>query len=114
MKQRLKIVMTILNSLRGGVLYLLSENNPKINLDFERWTSICSRAMPGLKSRFMRFNYLMLYYRAFRSVVLSRLKEESYIRFVMGRLLYKPVTNLYINSEKIDGGLLLNMDFRLS
>lgn len=67
--------------------------------------------MPGLNSRFTRFNYLMLYYQAFRSVVLSRLKEKSYIRYAIGRLLYKPVTNLYINSERIDGGLFIEHGF---
>ena len=111
MKQRLKKMVSILNVPRGGVLYLLSRINPKSVQDLERWTSICKRTMPTINGRFMVFNYLMLYFEAFRSVVLSRIREKSYVGYAIGRLLYKPVTNLYINSERIDGGLFIEHGF---
>ncbi len=111
MKQKVKKIVSILNIPRGWVLYLLSKSNPKITQDFERWASIWKRTMPPMKSRFMVFNYLMLYYQEFRSVVLARIKEKSYVGYAIGRVLYKPVTNLYINSERIDGGLFIEHGF---
>ena len=111
MRQRTKYIVSVLNIPRGGVMYLMSKKNTKITQDFERWASICKRSMPAMKTRFMVFNYLMLYFEAFRSVVLSRIKEESYFGYALGRLLYKPVTNLFLNSERIEGGLFIEHGF---
>lgn len=111
MKIKLKWILCLLNIPRACIVYMLSWGIEKVCMDYDRWSAMWNRNLPKTKSAFMRFNYLLLFYREFRSVVQARLKEKSYIRYAAARILYKPVVNLEILSSKIEGGLFVEHGF---
>lgn len=111
MKKALYVLLFLLNIPRGAILYFLSRNNSKIILDQDSWITKCNSKIPELKGRFALFVSLLLFYPEFRNVVLSRIKEKSIIRYVVGRILYKPIENLYLDSSRIEGGLFIQHGF---
>lgn len=110
-KSVFKTILCLLNVPRALLVYTLTIHCKKISDDFDRWKNVLQKKLPAFHGRFMLFNYFMLFYKEYRNLVQSRLKERSYLFYVIARVLYKPLESLTINSKKIEGGLFIQHGF---
>ena len=56
------------------------------------------------------FLYVCLFYKEFRNVFLFRLNNLSKMKHLIGRLFWKPINTLFINTSKM-GGLFIEHGF---
>ena len=110
-----KRVFAIMNCPRTFPVYLCALCSPQkklIKADVSRWNEINGVKM-GL---FQSLNWYMTYKKEFRNLILHRLKNPSrtlpcIIHYVIGRILWKPMETLYINTKEIGGGLYIQHGF---
>ena len=76
--------------------------------DLSRWIQLRHLDGHGL---LYSFSYLCLFYKEFRNVFLFRLNNLSKIKYLIGRLFWKPINTLFINTSKIGGGLFIEHGF---
>lgn len=106
-------ILAIINMYRVIPFYCLCMSckfKDKVEKDLKRWkmkhTNL--RECSDLNS----FSWLMMNTKEFRNVMFNRL-HRNVIRYVIGRILFKPLESLYINMppENIGGGFYLQHGF---
>lgn len=118
---KLRLLYTAANYIRTLPVYvsvLTSPHREIIEKDFNRWWKICCGEMDpvSVKKRFTALNWLLLYKKEYRSLLLHRFRRNpktiaSVIHFVITRILWKPLESLYIETEDIGGGFFIQHGF---
>lgn len=88
---------------------LTSKQKHLILKDVARWNEINKNSL-GL---FESLNWYLTYYKEFRNLLIHRFKypQRSVIRYLIARLLWKPMETLYIYTKDIGGGLYIQHGF---
>lgn len=88
---------------------LTSKQKHLILKDVARWNQINNNTL-GL---FESLNWYLTYYKEFRNLLMHRFKhpQRSVIRYLIARLLWKPMETLYIYTKDIGGGLYIQHGF---
>ncbi len=113
--KKLKRVFAVINYPRTLVVYLCALCSPHKKLiceDITRWNEINGENMGLFKS----LNWYMTYKKEFRNLILHRLKNPTrsivtMIHYALGRVFWKPLDSLYINTVEIGGGLYIQHGF---
>lgn len=82
-------------------------------MDVDRWVA---HDKPPCKHFFTSLNWFLTYRQEFRNLFLHRLKNPSrtllcWLHYCIGRILWRPLNSLYLNTEDIGGGLYIQHGF---
>lgn len=108
--EKLLIGLNLYRIIPGYLLFKHNKFKDKLKMDLDAW----KRRQNILNSNFTSFCYFTMMTPEFRSVVLNRLHRNP-IKWLLFRLMFKPLENLYFNMppEKVGGGFTSNMDLQL-
>ena len=112
---KIKRIFAVRNYWRTLPVYLCvlcSKQKKLVKQDISRWNEI-NGARQGL---FNSLNCYLTTEKQFRNLLLHRLKNPSrslsgWIHFAIGRILWKPLESLYLNTQDIGGGLYIQHGF---
>ena len=112
---KIKRILAVRNYWRTLPVYLCvlcSKQKNLVKMDVSRWNEINGMNL-GL---FNALNWYLTDEKQFRNLLLHRLKNPSrslgsWVHFVIGRIFWKPLDSLYLNTPDIGGGLYIQHGF---
>lgn len=103
----LKKCMFFIQILRLSLAYpFINISNLKLKKDIDRWEKILNLN----NSRYYNLAYLMYKYKEFRNIVIYRSSNRIIGRRII-KILYPPLSTLYIEAKEIGGGLFIQHGF---
>ena len=106
--KKVKSAYIYMNYVRSVIIYLFVRKHNSFERDLERWCIYF--ALKGTKKLYA-FTYLMVYYKEFRNLVIARIREKSFVKSVIAKILFKPIETLIFGTQEIGGGMFIEHGF---
>ena len=98
------------------ICYLCSKQKTLIYKDLVRWRDVTSDRVTPEKNNLFLLTRLLTSQTSFRNLILIRFKTPPHtikgiVHYSVTRILWKPLSSLYINTYNIGGGLFIQHGF---
>lgn len=104
MLENIYVNISIIKTIPVYLIYMTLKNRTLIDKDIERWSSYYNLEK---YSKIKKLNWLLVRKKEYRNLFCYRIKCESKLKYIVGRIFYWPIKTLYIDCKHIGGGFMI-------